>query len=104
MMRLRRPPPEQPTKRTVEFRQHEGTLNATHVKMWAVFCVAVLEFIKRTDERLLRDLCRNEIWRQTIPSDTEIPTSPGEYSYLADVCRVIRYEQGGILWNGLQGG
>lgn len=38
-------------KRTIEFRQHAGTLNSRRVKMWTRFCTAIVAFSKYIADR-----------------------------------------------------
>ncbi|KAF4632459.1 hypothetical protein G7Y89_g5672 [Cudoniella acicularis] len=48
-------------KKTVEFRQHEGTLDTERIEMWVRVCVAIVEFARKTPALRLERLWREKV-------------------------------------------
>lgn len=53
-----RTPYEQPTKRTVEFRYHEGTLDPRRVLNWLVVCQGLVKWAMYTPSEYVKQLCQ----------------------------------------------
>ena len=48
-------------KRTIEFRQHEGSVNSKVVRNWGRFCVGLVEFADTVDETVLKEFLLRHI-------------------------------------------
>lgn len=75
--------------KTVEFRQHEGTLDGERVVLWAAFCVALIELAGRVDVRNLRTYLCREITAEE---------GTGKVRSIADVCHVLGFAEGMRAW------
>lgn len=54
----------EPCKETVEFRQHEATLDGGRVERWARFCVGIVQWAKNTQPHIMRQSLLDELERQ----------------------------------------
>jgi hypothetical protein len=49
------------SKRTIEFHQHEGTLNTRQIENWIRVCVGLVEFSRKTDPGYLISFLRSVV-------------------------------------------
>lgn len=74
-------------KKTIEFRQHSGTLDGERAKRWAMFCVLLVRFAQRTE---VDDL----IWILEKEMRLQDRTDGEGCSELKEVCRIVGLEEG----------
>jgi hypothetical protein len=66
-------------KRTVEFRQHEGTLNAERIEHWVRVCIWLVRYAREMPQFEIEDLCRENANRSLGEySIKELPTELGQ--------------------------
>ena len=87
-------------KKTVEFRQHEGTIDGVQIASWIRVCVGLVEFADTVDDKFLEWFCRahvrDEVEDYSIGmflNAVGLPIEAVYYSTLVDARKVEEEEQ-----------
>lgn len=82
-------------KKTMEFRQHAGTINPDKIKLWAKFCVQLVNYAMTAPPNGMVAMCYEEARKQV---------EQGTYTYIDEICSRVGFREGEDAWAMIQTG